>query len=178
MTTTGVTASIPASLALVEAMAGSAKAKATAGMLGVDNWTSDHMSASFRLTAGQVALVVRNYLSFWKHETLPIPVADGFDEIALALSADAWSRTYRSQAIAVSISDRVRSRHGLIVVPDQKIKAGGIESRPFTRSLSSVSSIDRALETIAERYGSETAALVSLQLEYMPNDWFQERHKR
>lgn len=110
MTTTGVTASIPASLALVEAISGSVNAKVIARKLGVEDWNYAHVSAPFHLTAAHIGLVARNYLSFWKHETLSIPVAGSFDEIALALSADAWSRTYRSQAVAISKSDRVKSR--------------------------------------------------------------------
>ncbi len=165
MTTTGVTASIPASLALVEAMAGCAKARATATELGIENWTSAHVSAPFRLTVGRAGLVARNYLAFWKHETLSIPITEGFDEIALALSADAWSRTYRSQAIAISGNNRVKSRHGLVLVPDKEKDTGYVELF-FDQKAASSRFLDTTLEMIAARYGNETADLVALQLEY------------
>jgi hypothetical protein len=165
MTTTGVTASIPASLALVEAMAGHEKAMATATELGVANWSSAHDSAPFHLTSGRIGLVARNYLSFWQHETLSIPVSDGFDDIALALSADAWSRTYRSQAIATSEKNHVRSRHGLVLVPEQKAN-GGYGELQIDRTMASAQSLDTALDAIAARYGRKTSDLVALQLEY------------
>jgi putative intracellular protease/amidase len=165
MTTTGVTASIPASLALVEAMAGYARAKATATELGIEDWTSAHVSAPFHLTVGRAGLIARNYLAFWTHEILSIPITEGFDEIALALSADAWSRTYRSQAIAISGNNRVKSRHGLVLVPDKENNKGYVELL-FDQKAASSKSLDTTLETIAARYGHETADLVALQLEY------------
>jgi putative intracellular protease/amidase len=165
MTTTGVTASIPASLALVEALAGHAKAKATAAELGVENWTSAHDSAPFRLTARRMWFVARNFLSFWNHETLLMPVTDGFDEIALALSADAWSRTYRSQAIATSEKMHLESRHGLVLISDQKADTG-YGQLSFQQKTASARALDYALEEIAASYGDGTADLVALQLEY------------
>lgn len=110
-----------------------------------------------------MGLIAGNFISFWKHETLSIPVADGFDEIALALNADAWSRTYRSQAITTSGKITVRSRHGLVLVPDQKSDTAEL---PFDRTLAPAKSLDTALDEIAARYGRDTADLVALQLEY------------
>ncbi|UGV28237.1 thiamine biosynthesis protein ThiJ [Rhodopseudomonas boonkerdii] len=166
MTTTGVTASIPASLALVEALAGRSKAKATAAKLGVENWTAAHESAPFRLTAWGMWLVARNFLSFWKHETLAIPVMDGFDEIALALSADAWSRTYRSQAIATSAKGPVASRYGLVLIPDRATDTGTVQLT-LNGTTGSAHALDRTLKEMAARYGDATADLVALQLEYV-----------
>lgn len=165
MTTTGVTASIPTSLALVEALAGRAKAKAMAAELGTGNWTSAHDSASFHLTARRMWLVARNFLSFWNRETLSIPVTDGFDEIALALSADAWSRTYRSQAVATSGKALVESRYGLALIPDQNADTGKSQL-PLDQTTASAKALDHTLKEIAARYGDATADLVALQLEY------------
>ncbi|PSJ60162.1 DJ-1/PfpI family protein [Pseudaminobacter soli (ex Li et al. 2025)] len=167
MTTTGVTASIPASLALVEAMAGHAKAKAVAAVLGIKTWTPAHDAAPFHLTTRRMWLVARNFLSFWGHETLSIPITNGFDEIALALTADAWSRTYRSQAIAAPSGSLIQSRHGLVLMPD-----GDVETRDLQLALlhaPSGKALDHALEEIATRYGKATADLVALQLEYARN---------
>ncbi|MDO1585439.1 DJ-1/PfpI family protein [Rhizobium oryzicola] len=165
MTTTGVSASIPATLALVEAIGGRAKAKATAAQFGFANWNATHDSERFHLKAGNVGLVIANYLSFWEHETLAIPVTDGFDEIALALSADAWSRTYRSQAITVSAKSNVASKHGLTLVPDKLLKTYNSRSYLDQAGISALS-LDLTLQKIAARYGQKTADLVSLQIEY------------
>ncbi|MGQ8631005.1 DJ-1/PfpI family protein [Agrobacterium sp. DKPNP3] len=165
MTTTGVTASIPASLALVEAIAGDAKAKVIANDFGFQNWNATHDSAPFHLTARRVGLVIANYLSFWGHETLSVPVTNGFDEIALALSADAWSRTYRSQVIATSRENFVISRHGIVLVPD-KTKEVADRGSSWNKTDISASSLGVTLAKIAERYGRQTADLVALQLEY------------
>ena len=169
MTTTGVTASIPASLALVEAIAGHAKAKTTANRFGFIDWDATHDSAPFRLTARRIGLVIANYLSFWEHETLSIPVTNGFDEIALALSADAWSRTYRSQAIATSRENFVISRHGLVLVPNKTKDVGDDRSSWYEADILA-SSLGVTLVKIAERYGQETADLVALQLEYSASE--------
>ncbi|MDH6230481.1 putative intracellular protease/amidase [Mesorhizobium soli] len=164
LTTTGVTASIPASLALVEAIAGRAKASAAAAQLGVADWTAVHDSGPFRLTAGRIWQIGSNFLAFWGHETLQVPVEAGFDEIALALTADAWSRTYRSHAVAVGKSGPIRSRHSLMLVPDRNAASACPDiSIPQTAS---ARALDHALAEIAARYGSSTAGIVALQLEY------------
>lgn len=164
MSTTGITASIPASLALVEAIAGRRQAQAAAARLGVEDWNAAYDSAPFRLTAGRRWVFSRNVLAFWGHETIRMSVADGFDEIALALTADAWSRTYRSQAIVAQKQALIRSRHGLMLVPDGPQDTGFADVEIPQEA--SVKALDHALEEIAVRYGGSTADIVALQLEY------------
>ena len=165
MTTTGITASIPASLALVEALAGRSRAEAVATALGIEAWGPAHDAAPFHLTARRMWLVTRNVLAFWGHETLSIPIADGVDEIALALTADAWSRTYRPQAIATPGGGAVRSRHGLVLIPDAETG----DHQLSLPGAPSAKALDRALEEIGTRYGKATADFVALQLEYARN---------
>jgi hypothetical protein len=43
--------------------------------------------------------VMSNKLAFWNRDEFGIELAPGLDEVSLALSADAWSRTYRSRAV-------------------------------------------------------------------------------
>jgi transcriptional regulator GlxA family with amidase domain len=100
ITTTGVAASIPASLALVEAIGGPAVAQATARRLGVSDWGPAHRTADFDVTAGDYAQGLGALAAVWTHETLETPLADGTDEIALALRSDAWSRNFRSKVVA------------------------------------------------------------------------------
>ena len=94
-TTTGITASVPTMLALVEAIGGREKAQALAAELGVTSWTPAHDSSPFGLNAGRTWNYVLNKAAFWRHERWSVDVQDGMDDIALALAADAWSRTGR-----------------------------------------------------------------------------------
>ncbi len=164
MSTTGVTASIPASLALVEAIGGRAKAQSVAASLGVDGWSAAHDATPFHMTTGRLWRFAANYLAFWGHETIRLPAQDGFDEIALALAADAWSRTFRSQAVVAEKAASIRSRNGLVLVSDSSAESSAssmeIPLLPPARIL------DDALSQIAERYGSRTSDIVALQLEY------------
>ena len=91
MTTTGVSASIPASLALVSALAGPAAARD--GAARAHAWSDVHDGSRFALTARAVAVALTNRVAFWRHETFDLPVETGFDELPVALTADAWART-------------------------------------------------------------------------------------
>lgn len=169
VTTTGVSASIPVSLALVEAIGGQQRARAVAHALGVTDWGPAHRSSDFKLSAPHLFTVATNWLAFWSHESIGIPVVAGIDEVTLALAADAYSRTYRSQAVSVSpAAAEVRTRGGLSIIPDRL--AG--DARPADRTLvlaedtKPVAALDAALRDIGQAYGRRTSALVALQLEY------------
>lgn len=166
ITTTGVTASIPVSLALIEAIAGHTRAAAVAKSLDVTNWNATHHSDLFRLNVRQIFTAARNWLSFWSHENVGVLVEQGTDEIALALVADAYSRTYLSSAVSVARTQgAIRLKHGLVLLPDKVVN----DSEQPERMLPSIDvtpSLDRILDSIAQSYGRETAAFVALQLEY------------
>ena len=168
VTTTGVTASVPVALALVEAIGGRAQAEAVAVRFGAHDWSARHESASYRLKWSGVSVALGNFLAFWNHEEIGIPVEDGVDEIALAFTSDAYSRTYRSKAFTVAMTDRVlKTKRGIELVPDRIDVSDGIthmldplrEDRP-------IRALDRTLEAIRCRYGERDAAFVALQLEY------------
>lgn len=164
ITTTGVTASIPVSLALVQAIAGPAQAQQLAQRLGVKDWGSAHHSADFQLNRSHMLTAAGNWLAFWSHQTLGIPIADGVDEISLALLADAYSRTYRSSAYALAPGKtHITSRHGLLWLPDQQAVDHSI---PLPDKVPAVAVLDLALQQISRSYGPATAAFVALQLEY------------
>lgn len=163
MTTTGVTASIPASLALVEVIAGRPTADATAERLGVADWDAAHDSAAFKFTVDRMATAAGNWLAFWGHETVEMPVENNFDEIPVALAADAWSRTYRSHAVATHVSGMVRSRRGLLLEPMQPVPT---RISVVVHSGGATTALEGALEDISRRYGASTADFVALQLEY------------
>ena len=156
----GVSAAIPTSLALVEALGGRARALQVAQDLGADGWGPAHDSTPFTLGARHMLTYAANAW-FSRNDDIELPLVEGADEIALALSADAWSRTYRSRARTVAAATGpVRMRHGLRVLPDRT------GTPPAAADLPPLRALDRALDGIAQRYGRRTANFVSLQLEY------------
>jgi transcriptional regulator GlxA family with amidase domain len=166
-TTTGITASIPMMLTLIEAIAGRDKAQAVARDLGLTQWDARHDSGAFKLTRPFATTVLANVLAFWNREQLGIELVPGIDEVSLALAADAWSRTYRSRVVSLARSgDPVPSRGGLALLRDQDA-----ESWPQTRLLPALAqrpaeALDATLAAIAQRYGAATAHVVAMQLEY------------
>lgn len=57
---------------------------------------------------------VWNLVRFWSHERVGIEVADGVDEVAVALTADALARTYRSEPVLLAATPQVTTRGGLL----------------------------------------------------------------
>jgi putative intracellular protease/amidase len=163
ITTTGVSASIPASLALIERIAGRARAEQVAASLAEPDWSPAHDSSAFALGAGTIWTAASNWLAFWRHERVGIPVADGVDEIALGLAADAFARTWRAEPVALAPSARVTTRYGLRVAASDapvdrryELPAADPFAAPF---------LDRLLADLAADYGDATSAFVALQLE-------------
>lgn len=168
MTTTGISASIPASLALVESLAGRSRAREIAQSMGVEDWSPAHESRPFRLTAGTLMTVALNTAAFWSREKVAIPVEDGVDELALSLTADAYSRTFRSAAYSLARSDApVKTRRGLTLIPD-RVEAS-LQTQDRVVALAGdpkVNALESALAEIGHAYGPRTAGIVALQLEY------------
>ncbi|HYD86929.1 MAG TPA: DJ-1/PfpI family protein [Vitreimonas sp.] len=167
-TTTGVSASLPFSLALVEAIGGRKRAAALAAELGAESWDARHDSSAFRRRGAVLGVAAANTLAFWERETIGVEVNDGVDEIALAFTADAWSRTYRSKSLAVGTgAGPVRARSGLIVHREREASDGELDLvvAPAPEDKPALA-LAAALGAIAQRHGVQTAALVALQLEY------------
>ena len=168
MTTAGISAALPASLALVEMIGGPEAAAEVAARIGVASWGPDHDSGAFRLSARHVTTAAWNLVRFWEHETVGIPVAAGIDEIALALAADAHSRTFRTRVDSMTEDGRpVASRHGLTVLGTaadrrriDRVVAAPAAGQPPARAL------DEALSAIRGAYDTRTAEFVAMQLEY------------
>jgi putative intracellular protease/amidase len=168
VTTTGITASMPVALTLIEAIAGPARAAAIGRDVGLLQWDARHVSAAFQFTRPFALTTIRNVAAFWQREQLGLELTPDVDEVALALVADAWSRTYRSHAVTFAPTDAPRlTRNGVHVIPDRV--AG---SWPAERLLPSIGdrpparALDEALQAIAMRYGRHTADFVAMQLEY------------
>ena len=167
-TTTGITASMPMSLTLIEAIAGRDKARAVGRDIGLPDWDARHESDAFKFTRPFALTAIGNTAAFWAHDRLGIELKEGVDEVSLALVTDAWSRTYRSQAVTFArAAGAQQSRNGLRILPDEVAT-----NWPAERLLPSVGdrkpaeALDDALQGIAARYGTRTTDFVAMQLEY------------
>jgi transcriptional regulator GlxA family with amidase domain len=167
-TTTGITASMPMMLTLIEAIAGRTKAESVAHDIGVETWSLRHASGAFKFTRPFAMTVLLNRLGFWNHEDLAIQLKPGMDEVSLALVADAWARTYRSRVSTFAASgEAVVTANGIRVLPDrdatdlpQDRRMSTFPNRPPADAL------DDALDAITKRYGGGTTNVVAMQLEY------------
>jgi hypothetical protein len=112
-TSTGLSASVPVMMAMVKALGGRETAERVAGELGVANWDARYRSSAFHLTSEHKKTFVRNTLTFWRHETIGVPIVEKVDEIALGLMIEAYSRTAMTMVVTIGSNDGpVRSRHG------------------------------------------------------------------
>ena len=169
ITTTGVSASIPISLALIEAIGGRTRAEEIGRALGTSYWGPRHNSSEFELTAGGFLTALSNKVMFWRHEILGLEVASGVDEIRVALMADTYGRTRRSLALTVAPSSQpIPTRRGLTLYPDLVAGESDDPDRILSQmeSLPPLQALDRALSDIATAYGPKTAAFVALTMEY------------
>ncbi len=163
----GVSAAIPLSIALVEAFAGHERAAATAQALGVADWSARHDSSPFRMTLRDYLAAGANGL-LSSQQVFALPAPEGVDEVTLALVADAFSRTNRSRALSLATGpEPVTTRNGLRLIPDRIEGDEPALRRPLTPlDTVPVSVLDQALDEIARQYGAATAHLVRLQMEY------------
>lgn len=168
VTTTGITASMPMMLTLIEAIAGREKAEAVARDIGVEAWDMRHASGAFTLTRPFAMTVLTNRMAIWNRDTWGILLQPGMDEASLALVADAWSRTYRSSAVTFAASpSALTTANGIRVLPD-RVDDDWSEER--TASIypdqSPADALNRTLDRITELYGEATTNVVAMQLEY------------
>ena len=167
-TTTGITASMPIALTLVEAIAGRGRAEAIGRDIGLPHWDARHDSDAFQFTRPFALTAIRNTVALWNREQLGIELTPGVDEVSIALVADAWSRTYRSRAVTFSrTSGAQQSRHGVRIVPDEVVASWpGERLLPAIGDRQPARALDETLDGITARYGMRTADFVAMQLEY------------
>jgi len=161
----GISAAIPVSMALVEAIAGRERADALAAEIKATAWSERHDSTRFRRTAGMLLTALGNTV-FRSKAKIGIPLEKGMDELALALYADALSRTYRSKAYALAGGvDPVVTRHGLSIFPElgEDARAGLDHVQPIG---SEVDTLKKIIGHIDAMYGPATAHLVAAQMEF------------
>jgi putative intracellular protease/amidase len=162
-TTTGITASVPTMIALVESIGGREKAQALADDLGVSAWTPAHDSSRYGLNGERMLSYVLNKLAFWRRDAWSVDVGRGADDIALAFAVDAWSRTGQI-SVDVATPSPFELRSGLTLEP-----ADVHDDRPrlpLTSALKPLQQLDRTLCEIGERFGAARREWVMMELEY------------
>lgn len=162
-TTTGITASVPTMLALIEAIGGRDRARALATELGVGSWTPVHDSSLFGLDFSRGLSFILNKLAFWRDEQWRVDVDEGTDDIALAFAADAWSRTGHITVDAIAPGP-VKLRSGLTLLPDSA--PADAPTLPLTPGLKPMEQLDRTLCEIGTHFGEARREWVSIELEY------------
>ena len=167
ISTTGVTASIPVSLALVEAIGGRQAAMATAERLGVVRWDASHRTADFSLSRTDFMHAVVRVLAIWNHEKIELPVSDGMDEIDMALRGDVWGRSLRASVVTTSTDTApVVSERGLVILPEHQPQPGRFVIPEGTGT--TVDRLDEAVDGMGRRYGPLGRRLALSALEYSP----------
>jgi transcriptional regulator GlxA family with amidase domain len=166
ITTTGISASMPMALTLIEAIAGRAVAETTAQGLGLGAWPAGHDSDAFRISRPFALTVLTNMVK--PQERVTVPLRDGIDEVSLALVADAWSRTYRSKAVSTAATlHGHESLNGLRILPDALARdATGALTISLREQQAPADVLEATLRAIATRHGQATARIVATQLEY------------
>jgi putative intracellular protease/amidase len=171
VTTSGVSASLPAALYVVELLAGPERARAAARAQGLVAFDARHDSDAFVIGAAEYWLGARNLLFGWPRDVWAVELRDGMDEIGLAFAADMASRTWFSSALAVAPTPAVTTRHGLRVLADATpaaLPARAIPIRIGTDVGEGARAADDVLALLATRYGPTVSAFVATQLEYAP----------
>ena len=163
-TTTGISASVPMTIALVEAIGGTEKARMLAAELGVTAWTPAHDSSRFGLTARRRWDYIADTLAFWRRKPRAIEVRNGTDDIALALTADAWVRSRMARVEAQSATPTVRLRSGLVL--SASAPAPDVARIPLETGLKPMQQLEHTLCLIAEQHGANRRDRVEQELEY------------
>lgn len=170
ISTTGVSASLPASIFLIDRIGGRTIADSVARRVGVQSWGPEHHTDAFGISKWMYVKGAWNYLAWWRHDLVGIPVADGVDEVALALTVDAVSRTLRGKPFTWSNDGRpVQGRQGLRISVDRARSAVPADSREMSlppRSLPPAGALDSAIVRLTNWYGSDAAELIEMGMEY------------
>jgi transcriptional regulator GlxA family with amidase domain len=165
----GISAAIPTALALLESIAGHDRALQVAAGFGIDDWSPAHDSDDFHPRPGNLlplAKVIATNRWFHSTERLGISLQPGMDDVALALTADAFSRTGRSVAYGIAADPQVRSRSGLVWLADSMAPADSKHAIEAITAAPGLPVFDAVLASLESRYGRSTARGVAIEFEY------------
>lgn len=172
ISTTGVSAALPVSILLIERIAGRAVADSVARRIGLASWDPTHDTDAFYLTRWMYVKAAWNYVAWWRHDAVGVPLAQGFDEISLALTVDAVARTMRAKSFTWSQDGApVTGRQGLRIAVDKARSAVPHSAREMALPASSVApaaALDSTIARLTSWYGNDAAELVEMGMEYKP----------
>jgi putative intracellular protease/amidase len=160
-TTAGVSASVPASLAMLEELAGPAVMQDTARRLRLTPEGRLHDASVYRLNGEAMSTAAGAAVAFLGRQQVAVELKDGFDELAFGSVLDGWTRTYRAKAWAVAPAGGATSRGGLTILPADHLPH-------FSRQvpLPATDPMDAMLGQVRAAYGPASARFVALQLEH------------
>jgi hypothetical protein len=101
-------------------------------------------------------------IAFWRDEDWSIEVSDGMDDVALALVADAWTRTGHIRVDAVAAGP-VKLRSGMTLVAHPAPDKPRV---PRVATLTPMQQLEHTLCEIGERFGTGRREAVMMELEY------------
>jgi transcriptional regulator GlxA family with amidase domain len=176
ISSSGVSASLPTALYIVELLAGRARALEVARAQGAEGYGAAHDSDAFHFGVREYWITVKNMLFGWPRDVWALELAPGVDEVGLAFAFDMLSRTFFSDVLVVAPTDEVKTRHGLRVLrtaPPEAVPARAVSVRvggPADTDGLRVGEGARAprdvLAYLKSRYGEPLSAFVATQLEY------------
>lgn len=168
VTTSGVSASMPAALYVVELIAGREVALKAAQAQGLTDYSTAHDSAAFFIGWRDYAMAAWSYLTTWPRDAYVLEVSNGVDEVAVAFAGDMLPRTYRAR---VAFAGDVTTKHGLHLLRNEDVPegaskvmlgggAGDVVVGGGARAAEDVTAYLRG------RYGAAMAQFVAAQMEY------------
>jgi putative intracellular protease/amidase len=176
LSSSGVSASLPTAIYLVELIAGAERAREVAQAQGLASYDPTHDSDAFHMGIGDLWLGAKNYLLGWPRDVYALELAPGVDEVGLAFAFDMLSRTFRAWVPVVATASEIRTRNGLRVLRNatpgelparaMPVRIGGSLEEPGWRIGEGAQAPRDVLAYVATRYGDKVSAFVAVQLEY------------
>jgi putative intracellular protease/amidase len=176
ISSSGVSASLPAALYLVELLAGRTRALEVARAQGLADYRTAHDSHAFHMGIGDLWVGAKNYLFGWPRDVYALELAPGVDEVGLGFAIDMLSRTFRATVAIVAPTNEVPTRYGLRVVrsalPSElparavRVRIGGSIAAPGLRVGEGAHAAPDVLAYLTQHYGDALSTFVAMQLEY------------
>lgn len=163
VSSSGISAAMPVSIALIAAIAGASRADSVAESMGARDWGPVHDSDSFRRGPTLDSIPRPTTL-----DAVGIVVGPGTDEIAFALVADAYSHNGRTRAHAVSRRRMpVKTRRGMTILPDRASDDPAlVDVVTLPEGTTPMRTLDDALASIEKSYGVEASTTAARVMEY------------
>lgn len=183
MSTSGVSASAPASLRLVEKFAGVKAAQKVADSYGIGHHGPDHDSDRFNIGLREVWTGLTNAVR--RNAAYDVVLRNGIDEYSLAFAMDLLGRSMRASVETVGETGRITTANGLALIPSKvDAELGGdrlvefpVVSGDDWQAFPSIQAelvienpadaIDLILLHISEKFGRRTADFTATQLEFI-----------